>query len=133
MNQPSAWYWLYRAYRRNVTCRLGFHGSRYENCSGVTPANYCEWGCGHVFNPNAYQTWIVTLKSGETFEVQAINAYHAGSVVMYGANGKIDGRTGRPMTAPQVHRDNILSAVPKATHASGTPEPTLLTEGSQLP
>lgn len=105
------WPW-YRAFRRNVTCRLGFHGSRYENVPGVSPANFCEW-CSHPFNPVAFQSWIVTLKTSETFEVEAINAFHAGSVVMYGAAVAVDGRTGKVIGEPRVHRDNIASAVLK--------------------
>lgn len=113
-NTNSVAWVLYRAFRRNVLCRLGVHGDRYENLPGVTPANFCEWGCGHAFNPSAFQTWVVTLRTGETFEVEAVNDYHAGSVVIYGKNAAIDGRTGAAMGTPKVHRDNILSAVPKA-------------------
>jgi len=54
--------------------------------------------------------WRVTLKSGETSEVNAINEWHAGSCIVYGGGpAKIDGRTGQAIGAVVVHRDNIAS------------------------
>jgi hypothetical protein len=101
---------FYQLLRRHVFCRFGKHSQR-------TPgANFCGYGCGCEFNPNAYQTWIVTLKTGEVYQVLAINEYHAGSAVVYGNHDNrpqtihvVDGRV-RERTDIKVHRDNIASA-----------------------
>lgn len=97
---------LYIDLRRNLTCRFGFHTPRLTQ-SGQA-ANFCGWGCGKVFNPNAYQDYIVTLKDGSVFEVSAINEYHAGSVVVYGPGGTIDDQ-GRAREPVRVHRENIAT------------------------
>lgn len=104
--------WLYWLFRKHLACRLGFHGHKFG--PDGQPANFCQWGCGHVFNPDACRTWVVTLRTGEQFEVRAINEYHAGSQVVYGPGvGQIDGQTGRALGQIKVHRNNILSALPK--------------------
>ena len=103
--------WFYGLFRKHVACRLGFHGAhKMEN---EKLANFCEWGCGHTFTPHAYQPWVVTLRTGEQFEVLAVNAYHAGSQVVHGERVGIDGRTGAALGPVKVHRSNIVSAVPK--------------------
>lgn len=93
----------YIGLHRAVTCRFGFHTPRI--ISGQS-ANFCGRGCGMVFNPNAYQDYIVTLKDGSVFEVSAVNEYHAGSVVVYGPDGTID-EHGRAREPVRVHRENI--------------------------
>lgn len=101
-----------RLFRRHVCCRLGWHGPSVDR--NGTPANCCCWGCGHLFNPNAFKTWVVTLITGEKHEVQAVNAYHAGSMVVYGDGPwGINGLTGEVMAPVKIHRANIQSAVPK--------------------
>jgi hypothetical protein len=91
---------------RALTCRFGFHTPR------VTPsgqsANFCGRGCGKVFNPNAYQDYIVTLKDGSVSHVSAVNEYHAGSVVVYGPYGTID-EHGQAREPVRVHRENIAT------------------------
>lgn len=101
-----------RFFRLHVCCRLGWHGPAI-GADGI-PSNFCCWGCGHTFTPNPFKTWIVTLVTGEQFEVQAINEYHAGSMVVYGDGPwAVNGYTGEAMTPLKVHRGNIKSAVLK--------------------
>lgn len=99
----------YGAFRREVCCRLGIHGPRTG--PDGKPANVCGWGCGLVYNPAMWQNYLVVLKDGQEYEVQATNEFHAGSMVVYGLqNGgkaKLDGRTGKPLNEMKVHRDNI--------------------------
>ena len=107
----------YAAIRRNVCCRLGFHGPKIG--PDGSPANVCGWGCGLVYNPDMWKDYVVTLKHGEQYEVRATNEFHAGSIVVYGLqNGgqaKIDGRTGKPLAYQvKVHRENIMSVRLKA-------------------
>lgn len=94
-----------RLWHKHVLCRLGFH---YE-----TPgANFCWWGCGKVFNPDAFQTWIATLRDGESIEVSAVNEQHATTLVMYGGEPVIDWRqakNGRIVSEPRIHSENIIS------------------------
>lgn len=107
------WY-LYSKFRRHLMCRLGLHD--VATARSGQPANFCGWGCGHTFNHNAYQTWVVTLRTGEVVEVQAVNEFHAGSQVVYGRGpGRIDGKTGLAIAEVKCHRGNIISAVPKHT------------------
>lgn len=104
--------WLYGLFRKYLVCRLGLHGRRTTHDG--KPANFCEWGCGHVFNHSALREWRVTLKTGEVFEVKGINEFHAGSQVVYGNDvGRIDGKTGAALGEVKVHRDNIASIVVK--------------------
>jgi hypothetical protein len=52
--------------------------------------------------------WRVTLKSGETHLVGAINEWHAGSRVVYGSGRlKINAETGQAIGKVLIHRDNI--------------------------
>ncbi len=111
MKIPMIVYWAWGKVRKTLLCPLGIHGPR--TAPDGTLANFCGHGCGYAFNPNPFQTWIVTLTTGETFEVQAVNAYHAGSVVVYGGDHRMDWETGQPLGRVQVHRDNIASAVIK--------------------
>ena len=93
--------------RRNFLCRFGVHGPRLSSTG--QPANYCGF-CGFAFNPQALRKWIVELRTGERYEVEAINEWHAGSIVVYGDGPvAIDGRTGAPIGDVKVHRENILS------------------------
>lgn len=102
--------YLYSLFRRQVLCRLGRHGRK--TAPNGAPANFCGWGCGHAFNPKAYSTWEVTLKTGETYKVEAVNEYHAGSRVVYGdVASSIDVSTGKPLAPVKVHRENIASIV----------------------
>lgn len=110
------WHLIYASFRKHVGCTLGFHGPKTDLLG--KPANVCCWGCGLVYNKDMYKDYIVTLKDGEVFEVQAINEFHAGSVVVHGySDGKslsarvaIDGNTGKTMNSTtKVHRENILS------------------------
>lgn len=99
--------YIYSRFRKTVLCRLGVHGPKFDLTG--SPANFCCWGCGHAFNPNAYRPWIVTLCTGEALEVMAVNEYHAGSRVVYDAVDRIDGKTGQAMAEVKCHRDNIAS------------------------
>lgn len=66
--------------------------------------------------PDAWKKWIVTLRNGERNEVEAINEWHAGSVVVYGDGAiEIDGRTGEAIGGVKVHRENIVSITPVET------------------
>ncbi|KZN20466.1 MULTISPECIES: hypothetical protein [Pseudomonas] len=105
---------VYQSIRKNLFCRLGFHGHTVR--PGELPPNVCGWNCGKVFNPNAFQDYVVTLKDGAVFNVRAVNEYHAGSVVVFGPDApslvlKV-GPSGKfeAQDQPQkVHRDNIAS------------------------
>jgi hypothetical protein len=97
-------------FRRQVLCRLGWHGPRV----GPTgqSANGCCY-CGLVFRPEAWRNWDVSLRDGSVHRVRAINEWHAGSIVVYGDGPvAIDGYTGRVIGEVRVHRDNIVSIVP---------------------
>lgn len=96
----------YQVLRKQIFCRLGFHGPT-TGPDGKS-ANFCVWDCGMAFNPHAFQDYIVTLKDGSVFEVSAVNEYHAGSEVVYGKGGKIDSR-GTPLSEVRIHRENIDS------------------------
>jgi len=99
--------------RRTFLCRFGVHGPRLSPTG--QPANYCGF-CGFAFNPQALHKWVVELRNGERHEVEAINEWHAGSVVVYGDGpAAIDGRTGAQMGDAKVHRENILSVKPAQT------------------
>lgn len=111
MKIPPLVYWIRNELWKALLCPLGFHGPSIG--PDGTLVNFCCYGCGHAFTPNSFRTWVVTLKSGKIFEVQAINAYHAGSMVVYGSDMRIDWETGQPLGQVQVHRDNIASAVLK--------------------
>ena len=117
MTVPPIVYWARNALWKALLCPLGIHGPR--TAPDGTLANFCGYGCGHAFIPNSFQTWIVTLTTGETFEVQAVNAYHAGSVIVYGGDNRIDWKTGEPLGQVNIHRDNIASAVLK--HSTDAP------------
>lgn len=101
----------YAALRRGVCCPMGFHGPKVG--PDGARANVCCWGCGLVYNPNMWKTYLVTLKDGEQYEVQATNEFHAGSVVVHGlqngGDASIDGKTGKVLQAIKVHRENIAS------------------------
>lgn len=89
---------------RLFLCRIGRH---------TKPCGYgvdaCARGCGFEHNPAARRRWEVTLRSGEVFEVEAVNEYHAASKVVFGdvatAISVVDGEPVEPPT--RVHRDNI--------------------------
>ena len=59
--------------------------------------------------------WIVTLKSGEKFEVQAVNWLDATHQVVYGlpSGRTVHPATGRPLHPIKVHPRNIRRARPK--------------------
>lgn len=102
----------YALIRRHFFCPLGMHGPRLapDGSSG----NVCCWGCGLVFNPNMWKSYVVTLKDGQQYKVVATNEFHAGSLVVYGeTKGErfaIDGRTGKVLMGDvKVHRENIES------------------------
>lgn len=109
-------HYIYSRFRRHVMCRLGLHGPKAGPDGSA--ANFCGWGCGHAFNPNAYSAWLVTVQIAsrtEIIEVQAVNAFHASNVVVYGdGKARIDGATGKPLNAVRCHRENIISVQPKA-------------------
>lgn len=99
---------LYGSIRKDVFCKLGFHGPK-TGLDGK-PANVCCWGCGLVYNKDMWKDYIVTLKNGDEFPVTAVNEFHAGSMVVYGNQRPvIDGKTGRSRCDTVVHRDNIKS------------------------
>lgn len=101
----------YATLRRSICCRLGFHGPKVG--PDGSPANVCSWACGLVYNPDMWKSYLVTLKDGEQYEVQATNEFHAGSVVVYGLQDReqatISSRTGGLLRGVKVHRDNIAS------------------------
>lgn len=100
-------------FRRVVLCPMGRHGPRLGPTGEL--ANVCGY-CRHVFRPEAWRDWDVTLRDGSVHRVRAINEWHAGSCVVYGDRpAAIDGRTRRVIGEVKVHRDNIVSIVP-ATH-----------------
>jgi hypothetical protein len=67
------------------------------------------------FAQAAWKAYVVSLKDGSEYEVNATNEYHAGSLVVYGGQQSlwIDGRSGEPLNEVKVHRDNIVSIVQK--------------------
>lgn len=89
---------------RQFLCRFGRH---------TKPCGYgvdaCARGCGFEHNPSSRRRWRVTLRSGDVFEVEAVNEYHAGSKVVFGDAENtiqvVDGKVIAPST--KVHRDNI--------------------------
>jgi len=97
---------LPNVFGRLLLCRFGRH---------TKPCGYgvdaCARGCGFEHNPASRRRWRVTLRSGETYEVEAVNEYHAGSKVVFGdvasAIEVVDGKVVAPST--KVHRDNIES------------------------
>ena len=100
----------YGTLRRAFCCPLGFHGPKIG--PDGSPANVCSWGCGLVYNPDMWKKYLVTLKDGDQYEVSAINEFHAGSVVVYGLQGKdaqVDGVTGQSLHGVKLHRENIAS------------------------
>jgi hypothetical protein len=100
---------LFTTFRREVMCRLGWHGPRFGP-TGV-PANNCGY-CGQLWRPEAWLDWDVTLRDGTVRRVRAINEWHAGSQVVYGDGpAAIDASTGKAIGEAKVHRDNIASIV----------------------
>lgn len=89
---------------RQFLCRFGRH---------TPPCGYgvdaCGRDCGFIHNPAAMRRWLVTLRSGEVFEVQGVNEYHAGSKVVFGDGvGGIQIVNGKVVPPPmKIHRDNI--------------------------
>ena len=67
--------------RKNTICRLGFHGS--STGFYAEPINFCRYGCGHAFNPDAFKRWVVTLRDGHAVVVSAVNEVHARNLVVY--------------------------------------------------
>lgn len=110
----SRWEWrLYGfigRFRRHVFCRIGIHGPRFAPDDGE-PANFCMYGCGRVFNPNAFQPWLVALRLGEVVEVNAVNEAHARKLVIYGGPYRYD-------AVVKVHPSHILG-VRRANSAPG--------------
>ena len=92
-------------FHRVFRCRFDRHGPGQKEAD--SPAKFCPY-CGASLRP--WPRWEVTLISGEMYQVEGINEWHAGSQVVYGEGpGKIDGHTGRPLNQVKVHRDNIVS------------------------
>lgn len=95
---------LLDAFGRWFLCRVGQHT---EPCGYGVDA--CARGCGFKHNPAARRRWRVILRSGEVFEVEAVNEYHAGSKVVFGDTATavriIDGEAIEPPT--KVHRDEM--------------------------
>lgn len=87
---------------RHVLCRAGYHSK-----PGGVGFDACGRGCGFVRNPDAAKQYEVLLKSGERFEVDAINEYHAASVVVYGGAKAVMDQFGTPLCEVKVHRENI--------------------------
>ena len=95
---------LWYGIARNTLCRLGQHSTP----RGIG-FDACSRGCGFSWRPNAAKPYVVTLKDGSVFQVNAINSYHAGSLVVYG-NGPISIHPdGTPRGEMKVHRTNIHS------------------------
>jgi hypothetical protein len=96
---------FFASLHRTFLCRLERHGPAMRREG--SPANFCCY-CGASLRP--WPKWEVKLRSGETFRVEGINEYHAGSQVVYGRGPRrIDGDTGRALSDVVVHRDNIAS------------------------
>lgn len=96
--------WIINLLGRMVLCPLGLH----TKATGIG-FDACARGCGFVRNPDAAKRYEVQLKSGERFEVKAINEYHAGSVVVYGSGRLSMDQSGNPQCDVKVHRENIKS------------------------
>lgn len=95
-------HWLRDVIARNALCRFG----RHSKATGQG-LDACAHGCGFIRNPGALNKYEVVLISGERYEVEAINEYHAGSVVVYGTSvGKMD-QHGNSLDSVKVHRNNI--------------------------
>ncbi len=95
---------FYSTLHRHLFCRRGVH-DRKLNPDGSAP-NFCGH-CGYTLNPNAFRQWIVTLRTGETREVSAINVHHARSLVIHGDKPTYD-KVGMVV---KCHPDNIISTV----------------------
>jgi hypothetical protein len=91
--------------RRALLCRLGVHNGAGE---------YCAAGCGASLRRDVWETWRITLRDGETVDVRAVNATHALSQVVYGADATGEFQNGRYHSAARprvrVHPRNIRSA-----------------------
>lgn len=59
--------------------------------------------------PEAAKRYEVLLNSGEKFEVEAINEYHTGSMVVCGDELLSLDQCGSPLNAAKVNRENIKS------------------------
>jgi hypothetical protein len=95
---------LTNALARSTLCKLGWH----TKPTGVG-FDACARDCGHDRHPNAAKPYVVVLKDGSVHHVNAINAYHAGSLVVYG-DGPINiNPDGTPRGEMKVHRSNIQS------------------------
>lgn len=99
---------LYATLRREVVCRLGYHGDK-SSLDGA-PANVCCWGCGHVYNKAMWKKYVVEMKDGRNIPVDAINEFHARTAAVYqNQRPVINGLTGKPMNKVVNHPDNIKS------------------------
>ena len=65
---------------QKLPCLFGFH--RRTGPMGQ-PANYCPC-CGYEINPHAYSAWLITLKDGSEFTVDAVSAVHAVNLIESG-------------------------------------------------
>lgn len=89
---------------RQFLCKFGWH---------TRPVGYgvdaCARACGFMHNPGSVRNWCVTLRSGESFEVTAVNEYHAASKIVYGNLTAIHVENCQVIEPPtRVHRDNIM-------------------------
>lgn len=70
-------------------------------------------GCGFLHNPAARRRRRILLRTGEEFTVTAVNWYHAGSQVVYGATDTIRVDSGRVVEpGVRLYRENIALVEP---------------------
>lgn len=100
----TRWEWRFYRFlgriRKNVFCRIGIHGPRFAPDNGGS-ANFCMYGCSKVFNPNAFQLWLIALRWGEVVQVDAVNEAHARKLVIFGGPFRYG-------AAVKVHPSHIL-------------------------
>lgn len=95
---------LWNGIARSSLCKLGWHTKSTGN--GL---DACRHGCGFCWKPGAARPYLVTLKDGAVHRVQAINPFHAESLVVYGGGTVSLNPDGTPRGEVKIHRANIQS------------------------
>lgn len=95
---------LRTALARSTLCKLGWH----TKPTGVG-FDACARDCGYDRCPDAAKPYAVVLKDGSVHRVNAINDYHAESLVVYGGGPISINPDGTPRGEIKVHRSNIRS------------------------
>ena len=106
---------LWNSIARSTLCELGQH----TRPRGVG-FDACTRGCGFCWRPDAAKPYVVTFRDGSVHRVDAINPYHAESLVVYGSGPLSMNPDGTPRGEVKVHRANVVSVV-LSTEFVGSP------------